>query len=236
MSDKKSARKPRARASSDVPSDVPSQVPSQVPRRRLSAEQARARILEAAARRLAEVGPEGLRLTELATELGVSHPAILHHFGSREGLVAAVVRQAVATLNQELETAFDQRPGRVAILEMLAEFFAEKGNARLIAWLLLSGRLGTLPGQLGDRPPLRPLIERAHQGRLQAARPAEPLGAEPRTIDFEDSKFRSQLTALALLGEAVFGDLIRLASGDATGPEQSRDFRRRLASLLNDTM
>src|SRR6185295_17110146 len=65
------------------------------PRRRLRAEEAQRRILEAAEKQLMKVGPEGLRLTDLAQALGVSHPAILHHFGSREGLVAAVVRHAL---------------------------------------------------------------------------------------------------------------------------------------------
>src|SRR5262245_30830908 len=78
------------------------QLRAALPRKRLTAEAARARILAAAERRLSEVGPEGLRLTELAAELGVSHPAILHHFGSREELVAAVVAGAIARLNARL--------------------------------------------------------------------------------------------------------------------------------------
>src|SRR5882672_5449363 len=78
------------------------------PRKRLTAVEARARILDAAERRLAEVGPEGLRLTELAAELGVSHPAILHHFGSREELVAAVVAAAIARLDARLIAATER--------------------------------------------------------------------------------------------------------------------------------
>ncbi|MGD8859447.1 MAG: helix-turn-helix domain-containing protein [Myxococcales bacterium] len=196
-------------------------------RRRLSAEEARARILEAAERHLAEVGPEGLRLTDLATELGISHPAILHHFGSREGLVAAVVARAVGGLNAQLADAIAEKPSRVEIMDMIADFFATKGNARLIAWLVLSGRLGELPRPAaGGEPPLRALIEKAHAQRKAVFPDA----------DFDDTRFRSQLTAIALLGEAIFGDLVRYASGDATGAEQSRDFRRRLARLLTDTV
>jgi len=69
-------------------------------RRRLPADQARGRILAAAERKLAELGPEQLRLTELAAELGITHQAILHHFGSREELVSAVLAQAIARINQ----------------------------------------------------------------------------------------------------------------------------------------
>ncbi|MDD9934665.1 MAG: helix-turn-helix domain containing protein [Myxococcales bacterium] len=202
-------------------SDAPS-------RRRLTAEEARARILEAAERRLAEVGPEGLRLTELAAELGVSHPAILHHFGSREGLVVAVVARAVGKLGEQLQEEIARRPQRLEILDMIAEFFGERGNARLIAWLVLSGRLGKLPEEPTGEPFLLKLIEQSHERRKAAQADREP--------DFEDTRFRSQLTALALMGESIFGDLIRFASGDRTGAAKSKDFRRRLAKLLNDTM
>mgnify|MGYP003784140717 CR=1 FL=1 len=74
-------------------------------RRRLPADEARASILAAAERKLGQVGPERLRLTELAAELGVSHPAILHHFGSREELVVAVLHQAIQRMNQRLTEA-----------------------------------------------------------------------------------------------------------------------------------
>lgn len=214
---------PSQRSASSRPS------PPAARRKRLNAEEARERILAAAERRLAEVGPGGLRLTELAAELGVSHPAILHHFGSREELVVAVVTRATARLNARLVEAIAApgSQGSHAILDMIAEFYGKEGNARLIGWLVLSGRAprGARARQAGPRPLLR-MIELAHAQRMRAN--------PERTIDFEDTKFRSQLTALALLGEAIFGDVIRFASGDPLGAEQSREFRRRLARLLAD--
>src|SRR6185295_4701389 len=94
--------------------------PSATPRKRLRASDARERILAAAQRKLAEVGPEGLRLTELAAELSISHPAILHHFGSREELVQAVVERAMDGLNERLAAALSGqgKGGRVALLDM----------------------------------------------------------------------------------------------------------------------
>ena len=44
-------------------------------------------ILDAAQAAIARTGPEGLRLHDIATAAGISHPLILHHFGSRAGLV-----------------------------------------------------------------------------------------------------------------------------------------------------
>jgi AcrR family transcriptional regulator len=57
---------------------------------RRTPEEARALILEAAEGTIAKTGPSGLRLQDVAKAAGVSHPTILHHFGSREGLVKAL--------------------------------------------------------------------------------------------------------------------------------------------------
>jgi AcrR family transcriptional regulator len=193
-------------------------------RRRLPADQARRRILEAAERRLAAVGPEGLRLTELAAELGISHPAILHHFGSREGLVAEVVRQAFTRLNDELMAAVAKGGGKggQALLDRVAEFYATSGHARAIAWLLLSGRRPRQGTPQKDPPHFRRLIELIHAQRLER---------DP-TADLGDTAFRAELTALALLGAAVFGDLILGEAGTKPGTESAREFRRRLGELV----
>ncbi len=196
------------------------------PRRRLTAEEARERILSAAEAKLAEVGPEGLRLTELAADLGISHPAILHHFGSREELVQAVVARAITRFNERHAQTLSNRtekPG--ALLDMIAEFFATQGNARLMGWLVLSGRTSKSSGRSRSRP-LKRVLELAHAQRVQAS-PRKP-------VDYEDTKFLSQLSALALLGDALFGDLFRTASGDAPGPDAAREFRKRLAKLIRD--
>ena len=197
---------------------------SSAPRRRLPAEEAQRRILEAAEQRLTEVGPEGLRLTDLAAQLGISHPAILHHFGSREGLVAAVVRRALDALNQRLVAALTRQSqdssGSDSVMDLVAQFYSERGQARLIAWLILSGR--EAPPEPDGGPILRQLAELIHEQRLAAG----------TAVDFDDTLFRVQLVAIALLGEAIFGDSIRSASGQDSGADASREFRRRLGELL----
>src|SRR5688572_20963460 len=65
---------------------------------RRSADEAQRVILDAAEQRLAQVGPAGLRLQEVAADAGIAHPTILHHFGSREGLIHAVVQRALGAL------------------------------------------------------------------------------------------------------------------------------------------
>ena len=58
---------------------------------RRTPEEAKRLILETAQALVARTGPQGLRLQDIAAEAGISHPLILHHFGSREGLVRALI-------------------------------------------------------------------------------------------------------------------------------------------------
>jgi len=194
-----------------------------VRRRRRTAEEARQRILEAAQKRLVEAGPEGLRLQELAADLGISHPAILHHFGSREGLLAALATHGVQGLNAELAGRI--RRGAVdleQILDRTAELLSDGGQARLLAWLALSNRPepGERPHVLAD---LAALAHEARRGRLKA----EGRRAPP----FEDTAFTILLVGLALFGDALVGDLMRESVG-VEGPGGSRRFRGWLADLL----
>ncbi|MBL9019311.1 MAG: TetR/AcrR family transcriptional regulator, partial [Myxococcales bacterium] len=117
---------------------------SRTPRTRLSAEAARDAILDATEKCLLEVGPQGLRLQDIARDLGISHPTVLHHFGSREELVDAVATRAMTKLHAELIAAFqDLDVGHdkhlaVRILERIDHVLRVRGHARLFAWLLLS--------------------------------------------------------------------------------------------------
>src|SRR6516165_9764680 len=74
-------------------------------RQRRTPEEARRLILQTAQELIASTGPEGLRLQDIAAAAGISHPLILHHFGSRERLVRALTRQAAAELRDKLVTA-----------------------------------------------------------------------------------------------------------------------------------
>ena len=53
--------------------------------------------------------PEGLRLHDIAAAAGVSHPLILHHFGSRAGLVRALTREAIIELRDKQVAAMSER-------------------------------------------------------------------------------------------------------------------------------
>src|SRR6201981_1464702 len=93
------------RADNNVNSVPSKSVTGPSKRRRRTPEEARRLILETAQALIASTGPEGLRLQDIAAAAGISHPLILHHFGSREGLVRALTRQAVAELRDKLVAA-----------------------------------------------------------------------------------------------------------------------------------
>lgn len=191
-------------------------------RQRRSAEEAHEQILDAADRRLAESGPSGIRLQEIAADVGVSHPTILHHFGSREGLVQAVVQRALAGLQHEIVRVVSERTieaGEGAeLVRLVAATLGDRGHARLMAWLSLEGRTPA------DAPPLlRGLAGTMHARRL------EETGLEPPA---EDTLFMVLLVSLALFGEGVLGEAMRRSAGlDADAGARAR-FHEWLARLI----
>jgi AcrR family transcriptional regulator len=162
-------------------------------------------------------------LTDLARQLQVSHPAILHHFGSREGLVAAVVRHSMQALTQQLMAAFDAAKvkaiDRAELIELVASVVGHGGLARLLAFLLLQNRVSHERAR--GQTALKPLVDTAHELRQRFGHPAS----------YEDTRFEIQLIATVLLGDAIFGDAVREATG-AREQAAALDFRRRLALLL----
>jgi AcrR family transcriptional regulator len=173
-------------------------------RRRRSAEEARVAILDAAEDQLAARGPGGIRLQELAQSLGLSHPAILHHFGNRAGLVRAVVARTVERLEQELIATLtsgnvDQEIA-TDVLERVLEVLADRKYARTLAWLYLSGEeAADVPDPLGHGGQLRRISDVVHAMRLQHLK---------KPVAYKDTLYTVTLASLALFGQAVAGPSI----------------------------
>lgn len=64
-------------------------------------------VLDAAVAAIAESGPAGWSLRELARRAGVSHAAPAHHFGDKAGLLTAVAAEGYALFADALEAAGD---------------------------------------------------------------------------------------------------------------------------------
>ena len=197
-------------------------------RRRRTAEEARHEILAAAQRRLAEGGPEAIRLQDIARDLGIAHPTILHHFQSREGLLVALARSAIGALNDDLLRALAApQPGTspAAVLDRVFETLGESGHARLLAWAALSTH--TPHGGSGE-PPILSVLAEALQRRLAA----NARSAGRRTPPRQDTVFAVRLVATAMLGDALMGDVLNRLAGRPDDAALQRRFRLWLAGLL----
>ncbi len=175
---------------------------------------------------LSKAGPDAIRLQEVARRVGVSHPTVLHHFGSREALVEAVVDRSMASLQGELLTTLRMRdigePQVVELIERVSRTLGKPENARVFAWLLLSGHADN-PN--GNRQ-LRAIAEAAHSLRVRERAPGSP---EP---EFQDTLLSILLVALALFGEALAGDTLRASAGLPQSARSARRFREWLAKLV----
>jgi AcrR family transcriptional regulator len=207
--------------------------PMKKPRRtRRTSEDARRAILDAAEKRLEAVGPAGLRLQDVAADVGIGHPAILHHFGSREGLVKAVIARSVEALHEDLFRTIaaagkDERPpSGVDLFERTFETLGARGHARLIAWLLLSG-YDPLDSDVTRRG-WTAIAEATHALRTEAWK-AQKRKREP---DFEDTLFAVIASSLALFGQAIAGPSIFEITGYGRDPNVEKRFRLWLASLF----
>jgi AcrR family transcriptional regulator len=203
---------------------MPRRAEKSPPRRRLEAEDARAKILDATEKRLVVGGPAGIRLLEVAAEAGVSHPTVLHHFGSRERLVEAVIARSVAAIHADLVKAIAASGGDEARLEAIVENVARalerSGHARVMMWLSLEGH------RVDDAEAgLRAVIDTTHALRVERCGPANAPSRE-------DSARTVVLAALALVGGAVLGPSLLPNAGLGSGARAAAAFRKWLARVL----
>jgi AcrR family transcriptional regulator len=202
-------RKPTAPPSSRAPGD------------------ARERILEVASAMLRDVGPDGLRLQEIARAVGVSHPAILHHFGSRAGLVRAVVERSVLALEADVARSLafgDAEKDPAALIEACFRALSGRGHGRLLVWLALADDAAEakLMLRIGE---VAKLVHALREKRMaEVGKRAPPLQDTGRVV---------MLASFALLGDAICGDLMRPAMpGEGKDDPDGAAFRKWLAALL----
>ncbi len=117
----------------------PKKTPARV---RRSPEASRDNILIAAERLLVRTGPQSLRLADVAKEAGVANATVLHHFGTIDGVQAALMEKMIAELVTGLlamDVPAEAGAARGAGLQNLFDAFEAKGAARLAAWLEMTG-------------------------------------------------------------------------------------------------
>jgi AcrR family transcriptional regulator len=139
-------------------------------------------LLAAAADQFAKYGPKGTRVQDIVQAAGINERMIYHHFGSKAGLYAAVMREQRALLGAtwwpalEKAVTMDPYPGMQVAL---GGFFDALLARPQVAALLLHEGLGDAPlalpeGVTGLPSPVRSLYERGQaEGVFAAAVPFE---------------------------------------------------------------
>jgi len=189
------------------------------PRVRRSADEARTAIMDATERRLVAGGTAGIRLQDVAGDVGIAHPTILHHFGSRERLVAAVVQRRVEAMNAEVLAAVAAGPTDDLIGSVLARLFDafdRGGHARVVAFMALEGQAN--PALEG----IWPLVRALHDS-----------GVAP---DRARAELVVLLVTYALFGEAIAGPTFRAEPPERPDPKARARFLSGLATLVRSLL
>ena len=190
---------------------------------RRTPDEARRVILDAAEEVMARTGPGGLRLQDVAEAAGVSHPAILHHFESREGLIRALNLRTIEDLGEALRVQMEASTSGSGDALRAAFAVYRGGFAQRIVWLMAASGPAWEP-QAGPGL-VDEMAERLHALRRRLS----PPGQEP---DLADSQAIVHLITVAALGDALLGSRLRRAP-DETDEVCRRDaFEDWLAKLI----
>jgi len=187
---------------------------------RRPAERAREEILDAAERLLVADGPAALRVQAVAREVGVTDANVHYHFGSRDGLLQAVLRRAARRLRDDVADVLERwEPEPAAVVELaelLRFLYTGRGYARLTAWL----------GLAGWRPSGSGLL-RAQAGALHRRRAEQLAAAGEASPDLLDTLFSLVLLNVAMWSEPLIVEAVLAMfglPGDEAGVARFRDW------------
>ncbi|NKQ51923.1 TetR/AcrR family transcriptional regulator [Amycolatopsis sp. K13G38] len=110
---------------------------------RLSAIERREQLARLAARRFHELGYHRVSLNDVATEAGVTGPAVYRHFRNKEALLAAAITSGMDLVEHAVTTGAEHS------LEYLVSAVADVGLHRTDMWILLQRESRFLGPELG---------------------------------------------------------------------------------------
>jgi AcrR family transcriptional regulator len=192
---------------------------AQGPRVRRTPEEARTLALASARRLLLADGPDAITLQAVATDLGMSHTNLIHHFGSAAGLQSELMRQMVSELTTTIESAVMRlRAGKGEVkdfVDIVFDAFDQGGAARLAAWMTLTGESMHLE-PIGE-------VVRDHIDSVERGAESEGSGAGVH----ERVTSATLFVTVAALGDAIIGNQLRKMVG-----REREAVRKLIGSLL----
>ena len=185
---------------------------------RRTPEEARTLALASARRLLLADGPDAITLQSVATDLGMSHTNLIHHFGSAAGLQSELMRQIMSELTAAIESAVMRlRAGKGEFrdfVDIVFDAFDRGGAGRLAAWIVLSGEATRL-APVGEV--VRDYIDSVERGAEAGA----------ATQDVHQRVTSATLfVTMAALGDAIIGNHLRRMVG------RERDTVRKIIGRL----
>src|SRR3954468_4652326 len=188
-----------------------------------AAEVTRARLIDAAIERFAADGL-GASFDAVAAEGGVTKGALYHHFGSKEGLVEAVYKEAIGRHAGRVVAASAEGDGRARLLALV------DASARLYASRSPFYRvLGSLHlAAAADRPALADIARRMQRAQrdfmIDLVREGQRDGSIDRRLDAE------------AVGLTVNAALAGFLTQQLEPPAQQRRWVAKFRSLLEDLL
>jgi AcrR family transcriptional regulator len=191
--------------------------------RAAAAQATRTALIDAAIERFAADGL-GASFDAVAADVGVTKGALYHHFGSKEGLVEAVYKEAIGRHAERVEAASADGTGRerlLALVDASARLYASRTPFyRLLVSLHLTAA--------SDRPALAGIAR--NMQRLQRDYMIDLVRQGQR-----DGSIRSGLDAEAL-GLTVNAALGGFLTQQLEPPSQQRRWVAKFRSLLEDLL
>jgi AcrR family transcriptional regulator len=183
----------------------------------------RGRLLDAAITRLAEAGPD-TSFDVIAADVGVTKGALYHHFGSKEGLIEVVYKEAVRRHANRVIAASDSGTGRERLLGLIEASARLYGSGTPFYRLLL--RLHVEAGS--SRPYLAPIARRVQRRQREYMTELVRAGQEDGSIrvDVEAECVGETVNA------ALQGFLVQQLEPVAAQRRATEGFRRLMESWL----
>lgn len=191
--------------------------------RAAAAEATRTALIDAAIERFAADGL-GASFDAVAREVGVTKGALYHHFGSKEGLVEAVYREAIRRHAERIVAASAAGTGRerlLALVDASARLYSSRTPFyRVLSMLHLAAAL--------DHPALAEIARRAQRSQrdfmIDLARQGQRDGSIDPGLDAE------------ALGLTVNAALAGFLTQQLEPPAQQRRWVAKFRSLLEDLL